>query len=71
MLGRRYSPGPGLTAGLFQNEGNAAIFVQNPPVYRVPPQSASSALPSYRCSKFCSRHSRHAHDTVHIWLAPA
>lgn len=46
----RYSPGSGLTAGLFQNDGNAAIFVQNPPVYRVPPQSASSALPNYRSS---------------------
>lgn len=44
---RRYSPGPGLTSGLFHSDGNAAIFVQNSPVYRAPPQVA---LPSYRCA---------------------
>ena len=43
--GRRYSPGPGLTSGLFHSNGNAAIFIQNAPVYRAPPQAA---LPSYR-----------------------
>jgi solute carrier family 25 protein 39/40 len=43
----RYSPGPGLTSGLFHSNGNAAIFIQNAPVYRAPPQAA---LPSYRSS---------------------
>ena len=42
---RRHSPGPGLTSGLFHSNGNAAIFIQNAPVYRAPPQAA---LPSYR-----------------------
>jgi hypothetical protein len=42
-----------LTSGLFHSNGNAAIFVQNAPVYRAPPQAA---LPSYRfagCSHAC------------------